>query len=238
MFCNPGRRDDAVWKGGRSGREWGYGRMQDPRCCCCDSGAIGGDSCGCGGRISLFWRQSKVLAAISIYPQSLAQGRRLPTLPTARILKPCVMPLRVKPRLFHGAPVPSALKNSDSNSFARLPSTGGVSELMLVTARPGRTCWTGSWGSSSLLVPRPERSMNGKLCCTYSGGYASCQTTRFKVSTYSLGLGIFTSVEDGMLGRCRCKRIGEDKLQTYLHRLVFSPSDRQSILRRLAIVCM
>jgi hypothetical protein len=32
---------------------------------------------------------------------------------------------------------------------------------------------TGAGGSNSWLVPSPESTMKGKLCCTYSGGYAS-----------------------------------------------------------------
>jgi hypothetical protein len=95
------------------------------------------------------------------------------TLPTLRILKPCVMPRRLKSRPFQGALVPSALRNSWSSSSARSPCTGGNSELMLVTARPGSTCWTDGGGSASLLVARPERTMKGRLWTTKSDGYAS-----------------------------------------------------------------
>lgn len=98
------------------------------------------------------------------------------TLPTLRILKPCVMPRRLKSRPFHGAFVPSALRNSWSSSFARSPSAGGRSELMVVTARPGSTCWTDGGGSASLLVARPERTINGRLCAVKSDGYASIIT--------------------------------------------------------------
>lgn len=106
------------------------------------------------------------------------------TLPTLRILKPCVMPRRLKSRAFQGALVPSALKNSWSSSFARSPSTGGISELMLVTARPGSTCWTDGGGSTSLLVARPERTIKGRLWTTKSDGYASISLRARKLSLH------------------------------------------------------
>jgi hypothetical protein len=83
------------------------------------------------------------------------------------------MPLRLKPRPFQGALVPSALKNSCSSSFARSPVTAGISELMVVTARPWSTSWTSGGGSSSWLVARPERTMKGRLWTTKSEGNAS-----------------------------------------------------------------
>jgi hypothetical protein len=79
-------------------------------------------------------------------------------------------------RAFQGALVASALRKSCSRMLARSPPTGGISELIEVAPLPGSTWWTGGGGSSSRVVPRPDRTMKGRLCCTYSGGYASIAT--------------------------------------------------------------
>lgn len=80
-------------------------------------------------------------------------------------------------RAFQGAFVASALRKSCSRVSAWSPSTGGMSELMEVEPLPGSTVWTGGGGSSSWVVARPDSTMKGRLCCTYSGGYASIATT-------------------------------------------------------------
>lgn len=105
--------------------------------------------------------------------QIIARRRRLPTLPTARILNPCARSLWLKPRVFHDALVPSALKKSRNSSSARSSVTGGISELVRVAALPGSTLWIDGGCWSSACNPRPERTMYGRLCCMYAGGYAS-----------------------------------------------------------------
>jgi len=92
------------------------------------------------------------------------------------------------------------LRKSCSRMFARSPVTGGTSELIEVVALPGSTLWSGGGGASSLLVPRPDSTMKGRLCCTYSGGYASIATVQLLQGHEDAGgQGRFAEVLRGML---------------------------------------
>ena len=71
------------------------------------------------------------------------------------------------------------LKKSFNNWSARSPVTRGISELVRVTALPGIILWTDAGGSSSTWDPKPDSKMNGRLCCTYAGGYASIGTVEY-----------------------------------------------------------
>ena len=65
MLRDPCGSDYAIGEGGRAWREWRYGRVQNPRCRCCNSGTVRRCRLGVCGRVRLFGGQLEGLASIS-----------------------------------------------------------------------------------------------------------------------------------------------------------------------------
>lgn len=81
-----------------------------------------------------------------------------------------------------------------------------------MVALPGRTWWTGGGGSSSVGAPRPDRTMKGRLCCTYSGGYASIGNAKCYLSMKLVGVK-WNAGRDGTSGgvpQAKCERVAQD----------------------------